>query len=256
MARARTDRLSFAKIPEVHDLPNLLAVQHDSFSWFLDHGLKQIFGEVSPIEDFPPEKWDAIIATNLSSSFHTIRAATPHQREQADRFRVELVMMNALRRNDRGLYWPQAHNNVIRTILGKAKHGTRVVYIPGNHDEVFRDYDGVRFGNLSIHLDYIHTTADGRRLLLLHGDEFDSVVTEIAKMAIDDADVVLFLVDGKVGPMAWDESIARELRRKGSFLFVDLSSSSGGWARRGTTWNRIVRSVSVTEPSALRINGR
>jgi len=52
LARARTDRLSFAKIPEVHDLPNLLAVQHDSFSWFLDHGLKQIFGEVSPIEDF------------------------------------------------------------------------------------------------------------------------------------------------------------------------------------------------------------
>ena len=52
MARARTDRLSFAKIPEVHDLPNLLAVQHDSFSWFLDHGLKQIFSEVSPIEDF------------------------------------------------------------------------------------------------------------------------------------------------------------------------------------------------------------
>mgnify|MGYP001827879603 FL=1 len=62
-----------------------------------------------------------------------------------------------------GLYWPQSHNDVIRTILGKAKHGTRVVYIPGNHDEVFRDYDGVRFGNLSIHLDYIHTTADGRR---------------------------------------------------------------------------------------------
>ncbi|MDX2342350.1 MAG: DNA-directed RNA polymerase subunit beta [Acidimicrobiia bacterium] len=52
MARARTDRLSFAKIPEVHDLPNLLAVQHDSFSWFLEHGLKQIFSEVSPIEDF------------------------------------------------------------------------------------------------------------------------------------------------------------------------------------------------------------
>jgi DNA-directed RNA polymerase subunit beta len=52
LARARTERLSFAKIPEVHDLPNLLAVQHDSFSWFLDHGLKQIFGEVSPIEDF------------------------------------------------------------------------------------------------------------------------------------------------------------------------------------------------------------
>ena len=52
MARARTDRLSFAKIPEVQPLPNLLEVQHESFSWFLEHGLKQIFAEVSPIEDF------------------------------------------------------------------------------------------------------------------------------------------------------------------------------------------------------------
>ena len=41
------------------------------------------------------------------------------------------------------LYWPQEHNNVVRTLLGKAKHGTRVVYIPGNHDEVFRDHGSV-----------------------------------------------------------------------------------------------------------------
>jgi UDP-2,3-diacylglucosamine pyrophosphatase LpxH len=75
-----------------------------------------------------------------------------------------------------GLYWPQSHNDVIRTILGKAKHGTRVIYIPGNHDELFRDYDGVTFGNLSIRRDYVHHTADGRRLLLLHGDEFDGLV--------------------------------------------------------------------------------
>ena len=52
LARARIDRLSFAKIPEVQPLPNLLSVQHDSFDWFLEHGLKQIFSEVSPIEDF------------------------------------------------------------------------------------------------------------------------------------------------------------------------------------------------------------
>ena len=69
-----------------------------------------------------------------------------------------------------GLYWPQSHNDVIRTILGKAKHGTRVYFIPGNHDEVFRQYDGVRFGNLSIHRDHVHLTADGKRMLLLHGD--------------------------------------------------------------------------------------
>jgi UDP-2,3-diacylglucosamine pyrophosphatase LpxH len=73
-------------------------------------------------------------------------------------------------------FWPQAHNDVIRTILGKAKHGTRVVYIPGNHDNEFRDYDGMDFGNVQIRREVIHETADGRRLLVLHGDEFDSVI--------------------------------------------------------------------------------
>jgi UDP-2,3-diacylglucosamine pyrophosphatase LpxH len=75
-----------------------------------------------------------------------------------------------------GLYWPQSHNDVIRTLLGKAKHGTKVVYVPGNHDEVFREHAGIVFGNLSIEKEHVHTTADGRRLLVLHGDEFDSVV--------------------------------------------------------------------------------
>jgi UDP-2,3-diacylglucosamine pyrophosphatase LpxH len=73
-------------------------------------------------------------------------------------------------------FWPQAHNNVIRTILGIAKRGTRVVYIPGNHDSVFRDYDGMVFGNVEIRREAIHETADGRRLLVLHGDEFDAVI--------------------------------------------------------------------------------
>jgi len=77
----------------------------------------------------------------------------------------------------RGLFWPQAHNNVIRTILGKAKHGTRVVFVPGNHDEVFRDHVGTHYGNVEILEHAIHETRDGRRLLIVHGDEFDSVVT-------------------------------------------------------------------------------
>jgi UDP-2,3-diacylglucosamine pyrophosphatase LpxH len=76
----------------------------------------------------------------------------------------------------KSFFWPQAHNNVIRTILGKAKRGTRVVYIPGNHDSVFREYDGMVFGNVEIRLEAVHETADGRRLLVLHGDEFDSVI--------------------------------------------------------------------------------
>lgn len=76
----------------------------------------------------------------------------------------------------KSMFWPQSHNNVLRTILGKAKRGTKVIFVPGNHDEVFRDFDGSVFGNLEIHSEYIHETADGRRMLILHGDEFDNVV--------------------------------------------------------------------------------
>jgi UDP-2,3-diacylglucosamine pyrophosphatase LpxH len=57
-----------------------------------------------------------------------------------------------------------------------SKHGTRVVYVPGNHDELFRDYCGLNFGGVEIAAEAIHVTADGRQLLILHGDEFDGVV--------------------------------------------------------------------------------
>ncbi len=76
----------------------------------------------------------------------------------------------------RSVFWPQEHINVLRTILGKAKHGTRVIYVPGNHDEIFRELAGSVFGHLEVQREYIHETADGRRLLVLHGDEFDAVV--------------------------------------------------------------------------------
>lgn len=74
------------------------------------------------------------------------------------------------------LYWPQTHNNVIRAILGKAQRGSRVIYVPGNHDELLRDYDGMVFGNVLIKNEVVHVTADGRRFLVMHGDQFDAVV--------------------------------------------------------------------------------
>jgi UDP-2,3-diacylglucosamine pyrophosphatase LpxH len=76
----------------------------------------------------------------------------------------------------RGWYWPQRHNDIVRRILKLAAKGTRVVYIPGNHDEALRPYAGLSLGGVEIALEAIHTTADGRRLLVCHGDEFDAVV--------------------------------------------------------------------------------
>ena len=73
-------------------------------------------------------------------------------------------------------YWPERHNAIVRRLMKRAKRGTEVVYIPGNHDEMFRQFAGMNFGGVQIRNKAIHTTADGRRLLVLHGDEFDTVV--------------------------------------------------------------------------------
>jgi len=75
-----------------------------------------------------------------------------------------------------GLYWPQAHNDVVQKVLRLARKGVKVIYIPGNHDEFARDYCGVHLGGVVVVRDAVHEGADGRRFLVIHGDEFDGVV--------------------------------------------------------------------------------
>jgi len=75
-----------------------------------------------------------------------------------------------------GWWWPQAHNDVVQKLLRLARKGVLVTYIPGNHDEVVRDFYGVHFGGVVVRRDAIHVCADGRRFLVTHGDEFDGVV--------------------------------------------------------------------------------
>jgi UDP-2,3-diacylglucosamine pyrophosphatase LpxH len=77
---------------------------------------------------------------------------------------------------ERTFYWPTQHNEVVLAVMAKARKGTRVIYVPGNHDRTFRDFDGWVLGNIEICREAVHDTADGRRLLVLHGDEFDSVI--------------------------------------------------------------------------------
>ncbi len=73
-------------------------------------------------------------------------------------------------------FWPQTHNDVIQKLLRKARHSTRVIYIPGNHDEAARHYLGFNFGDIEIKQDHIHKTADGKRFWVVHGDLFDNVI--------------------------------------------------------------------------------
>jgi UDP-2,3-diacylglucosamine pyrophosphatase LpxH len=76
----------------------------------------------------------------------------------------------------RSWYWPQAHNDVVQKLLRKARKGTRVIFVPGNHDEFARRYVDHDFGGVEVVDEWIHETADGRRLWITHGDLFDGVI--------------------------------------------------------------------------------
>jgi UDP-2,3-diacylglucosamine pyrophosphatase LpxH len=76
----------------------------------------------------------------------------------------------------RSWYWPQPHNDVVQKLLRKARKGTRVVFVPGNHDEFARRYVAHDFGGIEVVDDCMHVTADGRRLWITHGDLFDGVI--------------------------------------------------------------------------------
>jgi UDP-2,3-diacylglucosamine pyrophosphatase LpxH len=86
----------------------------------------------------------------------------------------------------RSWYWAQSHNDVIQKILRKARKGTQVIYIPGNHDECLRDYSAtqIELGGIKLQDEAIHVTADGKRLLVIHGDCFDGVVRHARWLAV------------------------------------------------------------------------
>ncbi|MGE0630034.1 MAG: UDP-2,3-diacylglucosamine diphosphatase [Hyphomicrobiaceae bacterium] len=102
----------------------------------------------------------------------------------------------------RGLVWPEAHGDVLKEILRKAEAGTRVVFIPGNHDDGLRAYCGTRFGRIEVLRDTVHETASGRRYLVMHGDEYDVVVQRARWLAlVGDRSYALALAVNK--PFNW-----------------------------------------------------
>lgn len=129
----------------------------------------------------------------------------------------------------KGWYWPPRHNDVVRCVLKKAKHGTRVVYVPGNHDEAFRDYVGLNLGGVELLPEAIHETVDGRRLLILHGDEFDGVVLYARWLAFlgDHAYTLLLRANGLfnsvrklLGLPYWSMSALIKKRVKNAVQFI------------------------------------
>ncbi|SDG56744.1 UDP-2,3-diacylglucosamine diphosphatase [Propionivibrio dicarboxylicus] len=93
----------------------------------------------------------------------------------------DIIDFWAMRRH---VVWTEAQNTVVQKILRRARHGERVVFIPGNHDEALRDYLGIAFGDIQVASEVVHELADGRRFLLLHGDEFDQITRHHQWVAI------------------------------------------------------------------------
>ncbi|MDE3114821.1 MAG: UDP-2,3-diacylglucosamine diphosphatase [Pseudomonadota bacterium] len=81
-------------------------------------------------------------------------------------------------------YWPESHSRVVQEILHKIDAGTRAIYVPGNHDEALRSYCGRTVAGVEIAKDVIHITADGRKLLVTHGDQFDGVIAYARWLAL------------------------------------------------------------------------
>ena len=73
-------------------------------------------------------------------------------------------------------YWPQSHNDVVQKILRKARKGTEIIYVPGNHDEGLRRYIGTHFGGIEVRPTDIYEAVNGDKYLVLHGDSFDNVM--------------------------------------------------------------------------------
>jgi UDP-2,3-diacylglucosamine pyrophosphatase LpxH len=128
-----------------------------------------------------------------------------------------------------GWYWPQTHNDVVQKLLRKARKGTRIVYIPGNHDEFLRDFPGHHFGGVEVVEEAIHEAADGRRYLVMHGDRFDVVVRHARWLALlgDWAYVtalavntVLNVVRRRLGLTYWSLSAWAKLKVKNAVSFI------------------------------------
>jgi UDP-2,3-diacylglucosamine pyrophosphatase LpxH len=94
----------------------------------------------------------------------------------------------------RGVYWSSAMNTFVQKVLKRARHGVEVVLVPGNHDELLREHVDATFGDIRVHREYLHTAADGKRYVLLHGDEFDVVTRYHKWLAILGDHTYAFLV--------------------------------------------------------------
>ncbi|WP_341645323.1 UDP-2,3-diacylglucosamine diphosphatase [Thauera sp. SDU_THAU2] len=128
----------------------------------------------------------------------------------------------------RSVQWAPAHNTVVQKVLRRARQGGKVFFIPGNHDEILREYVGAAFGNIRIEREWVHETIDGRRYWLIHGDEYDQVTRHHRWVAV-------------LGDVAYNTLVRLNivLSRVRRFLHIP-----GYWSLAGYAKQKVKRAVS------------
>jgi UDP-2,3-diacylglucosamine pyrophosphatase LpxH len=138
------------------------------------------------------------------------------RRHNADRIYLVGDLLDLWRFRSAGLWFPQAHVNVVRTLLGKTKHGSELVYIPGNHDDLLREFLDLtgepRLGGIRLQHQAVHECVDGRRLLITHGDEHHPYMRLLGNRPLH------WLVDKGYGLLTLASAATRPLFREGHTL--------------------------------------
>ncbi len=139
-------------------------------------------------------------------------------------------------------YWKQSHNDIVQKILRKARKGTKVIYVPGNHDEAARQYVDLDFGGIAIRREAEHRLANGKRMLVIHGDEFDGVIQYAKWLAYLGDSLYTFIlqlnrgfnwVRQKMGKPYWSLSQYLKLKVKNAVNFIsDFENILANEARR------------------------
>jgi UDP-2,3-diacylglucosamine pyrophosphatase LpxH len=148
--------------------------------------------------------------------------------------------------------WPQSHTNVLRKILSYSKNGTKVIYIPGNHDEFVRDYDDLHFGNIEIHNEYVWNNT-----YITHGDLYDGVVKLkwlgiLGSVGYD----LAISIDRRLKSWGYKRSLSKYLKNKVKEAVKFMTSFEEEIVRQGIKHNcHTVMCGHIHHPDDKKING-
>ena len=144
-------------------------------------------------------------------------------------------------------YWPQEHNDVIQKILRKARKGTKITFIPGNHDEGARAFIGLKFGDIKIKNQAFHKTLKNEKLWVIHGDLFDTVIQHARWLA--------YIGDNAYSFLLWINVKFNKIRNHLNLPYWSLSQYLKLKVKKAVSFINVFETLMVNEASRRGCDG-